>query len=88
MQHNTNKTDAETPPGILQIFSKDVNYLKTKDVKRAYSKLIQEFCKGNVKNDDAKTLAYLLAGYIQTVKQYELEVKIIAIEKKLNIELI
>ena len=64
----------------LNVFSRDIKYLKLRDVKRAYSKLIQDWCKGLVLNEDAKTLAYLLAGYIQTVKQYEIEQKLNKLE--------
>ena len=65
----------------LNVFKKDIRYLQVKDVKRAYSKLIQDWCKGLIQNDDAKTLAYLLAGYIQTVRQYEIEAQIRQLEE-------
>lgn len=85
MQSNKNKAVVETPPYILKVFNSDIRYLKVKDVKRAYSKLIQEYCKGNVSNENAKTLGYLLAGYIQTVKQHEFEDRINEIEKRLSL---
>lgn len=68
----------------MTVFNKDIRYLKLKDIKRAYSKLIQDWCKGLILNEDAKTIAYLLTGYIQSVKQYEIEQRIDLIEKQLN----
>lgn len=86
MQNNKLKRVTKTPQYIVKVFDTEIRYLKVKDVKRAYSKLIQEYCKGTVMNEDAKTLGYLLAGYIQTVKQYDLEKRILQIEKRINIE--
>lgn len=82
MEVNKNKAVAKTPSTILKVFNTELRYLKVKDVKRAYSKLIQEYCKGTIVNENAKTLGYLLAGYMQTVKQFELEKRIIELEKK------
>jgi len=86
MQNNKLKRVTKTPPYIIKVFDTEIRYLKVKDVKRAYSKLIQEYCKGTVLNEDAKTLGYLLAGFINTVKQYEMEKRIATIEKRINIE--
>ena len=85
MQVNKDKAITETPVPVLGVFNTEIRYLKVKDVKRVYSKLIQEYCKGNVPNDKAKTLGYLLAGYIQTVKQYEMDERITEIEKRVQI---
>ena len=85
MQCPKNKTITETPVPVMDMFKTEIRYLKVKDVKRVYSKLIQEYCKGNVPNDKAKTLGYLLAGYIQTVKQYEMDERITELEKRVQI---
>lgn len=64
------------------MFNRDVRYLKIKDVKRAYSKLIQDFCKGVVPNEDAKTLVYLFSGYLHLMKDVEFEERIKQLEAK------
>jgi len=76
------KQVTQTPtPTILDVFKTDKRYLEFKDVKRAYSKLIQEFCKGTVKNEDARTLAYLFSGYISTIKNFEIEERVRVLEE-------
>lgn len=71
-------------PDKINLFSRDVKYLKVKDVKRAYSKLIQDYCKGKVINEDAKTLAYLFSTYLQIVKDFDFEERLNQVEKKLK----
>ena len=66
----------------VNIFSRDVKYLKIKDVKRAYSKLIQDYCKGLVNNDDAKTITYMFSGYLQLIRDVEFEERIKQLEEK------
>ncbi len=82
MQLIKNKPIAETPGYILSVFKRDIAFLKLKDVKRAYSKLTQDFMKGKITNEDAKTLAYLLSGYIQIIKDCEFEERLLKLEKK------
>lgn len=60
-------------PYRIKIFNRDVKYLKVKDVKRAYSKLIQDYCKGAIQNDEAKTLVYMFSGYLQLIRDAEFE---------------
>ena len=67
---------------MLNIFNREVRYLKAKDVKRAYSKLIQNFCKGSVQNEFAKTLAILFSGYLRVVKEIDFEDRIKQLEIK------
>jgi len=71
-------------PGRINLFSRDIKYLKVKDIKRAHSKLIQDYCKGKVLNEDAKTLAYLFSTYLQIIKDWDFEQRLILIEKKLK----
>lgn len=78
------ETLPQTPPNKLNIFGREFKYLKVKDVKRAYSKLIQDYCKGNVANDDAKTMVYLFSGYLQLVRDIEMENRINQLEEKVN----
>jgi|GEM_PF-1301264 hypothetical protein len=69
-------------PYRIKIFSRDVKYLKVKDVKRAYSKLIQDYCKGTVQNDEAKTLVYMFSGYLQLIRDVEFEERLKELEER------
>ena len=71
----------ETPQG-LRLFNRDVKYLKIKDVKRAYSKLIQDYCKGLVTNENAKTITYIFSGYLQLIRDVEFEERLKQLEEK------
>lgn len=73
-------------PYNLELFTRDIRYLKLKDVKRAYSELIQDYCKGIIQNDEAKVLVYLFTGYIQIIKDFELEKRIQDLENKVGEE--
>lgn len=73
-------------PHRLNLFNRDVKYLKIKDVKRAYSKLIQDYCKGLVTNDDAKTVTYIFSGYLQLIRDVEFEERLKYLEEKLGDE--
>lgn len=73
-----------SPEGLKQIFPRDVRYLKVKDIKRAYSKLIQSYCKGEIMCEDAKTLCYLFSGYLQLINAYELEQRLSKFENNLS----
>jgi hypothetical protein len=42
---------------------------------------VQAFCKGSLLNKDAKTLAYLLSGYLQVIKAVEFEDRIKHLEE-------
>ena len=70
----------------INIFNRDVKYLKVKDVKRAYSKLIQDYCKGLVNNDDAKTVTYMFSGYLQLIRDVEFEERLKELEEKVSDE--
>ena len=69
-------------PYRIRIFNRDVKYLKIKDVKRAYSKLIQDYCKGLVQNGEAKTLVYMFSGYLQLIRDVEFEERITELEAR------
>ncbi len=68
----------------INIFNRNVKYLKIKDVKRAYSKLIQDFCKGTISNEDAKTIAYLFSGYLQLVRDLEFDERLSTLERTMQ----
>ena len=74
-------------PFKIKIFNREVKYLKVKDVKRAYSKLIQEYCKGTLNGDEARTLAYLFSGYLMVIKETEFEQRLSDLEKRAMVEL-
>lgn len=73
-------------PARLKLFNRDLKYLKVKDVKRAYSKLIQDYCKGLVNNEDAKTITYMFSGYLQLIRDVEFEERLKLLEGKVNNE--
>ena len=66
----------------MRLFNRDVKYLKIKDVKRAYSKLIQDYCKGLVTNENAKTITYIFSGYLQLIRDVEFEERLKQLEEK------
>ncbi|MBK8947183.1 MAG: hypothetical protein IPM32_18235 [Ignavibacteriae bacterium] len=71
-------------PGLTDLFTREIKYLKARDIRRAMSKLISEFCKGNIQNEDAKTAVYLFSTYIQilTTTDFEERLKRIELESK------
>jgi len=73
-------------PSRLKLFNRDFKYLKIKDVKRAYSKLIQDYCKGLVTNEDAKTITYMFGGFLQLVRDVEFEDRLKLLEEKVGDE--
>ena len=72
------------PPARLKLFNREIKYLKVKDVKRAYSKLIQDYCKGLVTNEDAKTITYMFSGYLQLIRDVEFEERLKLLEEKVS----
>lgn len=74
--------DNKTPR--LDLFNRNIRYLKVKDIKRAYSKLIQDYCKGIIQNEDAKTMTYIFSGYLQLIRDVEFEQRLNVIEEKIN----
>lgn len=80
------KKEVSQTPGGLHLFNRDVRYLKVKDVKRAYSKLIQDYCKGLVPNEDAKTITYIFSGYLQLIRDVEFEERLKQVEEKIGDE--
>ena len=75
----------QTPPR-LNLFNRDIKYLKIKDVKRGFSKLIMDYCAGKVSNEDAKTIVYMFSGYLQLVRDVEFERRLNEIEQRVNDE--
>jgi hypothetical protein len=73
-------------PSRLKLFNRDIKYLKIKDIKRAYSRLIQDYCKGLVNNDDAKTVTYMFSGYLQLIRDIEIEDRLKLLEEKISNE--
>lgn len=75
----------QTPPR-LKLFMREIKYLKVKDIKRAYSKLIQDYCRGLVTNEDAKTVTYMFGGYLQMIRDVEFEDRLKLLEGKVSDE--
>ncbi|MFH1528428.1 MAG: hypothetical protein ABIG69_17625 [Bacteroidota bacterium] len=85
MRKNTNsfqvielKRDGETPP--IKIFNREIRYLKAKDVRRAMSKLISEYCKGSIASEEAKTLTHMFSTYIQILSATSFEERLETLE--------
>lgn len=75
----------QTPTLVkANLFNRDIKYLKIKDVKRAYSRLIQDYCKGLVNNEDAKTITYMFSGYLQLIRDVEFEERLKLLEEKVS----
>ena len=75
----------QTPTLVkANLFNRDIKYLKIKDVKRAYSRLIQDYCKGLVNNEDAKTITYMFSGYLQLIRDVEFEERLKLLEEKVR----
>lgn len=74
--------DKETPH--INVFNREIKYLKAKDVRRAMSKLISEYCRGNVMNEDAKTLTHMFSTYIQIMNITEMEERLTQLEADTN----
>ena len=68
----------------INIFNRNVKYLKTKDIKRSYSKLIQDFCAGKITGDDARTVAYLFSGYLQLIRDHDFEERLAELERTVH----
>lgn len=71
-------------PYKINLFQREIKYLKPKDVKRAYSKLIQDYCKGKIVSEDAKILGYLFSGYLQVLRDVDFDTRLAQVEKKLK----
>lgn len=76
--------DEENPsPPFRPVIPGTIPRIRTaKDARRLYGRLISGFTRGEIASDDARTLAYLLTGYIQTCTAAEIEERIEALEKK------
>jgi hypothetical protein len=68
----------------INIFNRNFVYLKPKDIKRSYTRLIQDFCAGKVTGEDARTISYLFAGYLQVIRDYDFELRIAELEERIS----
>lgn len=55
-----------------------------KQAKRAMSKLIESFVRGEVCSSDAKTLAYLVSTFIEVAQAADIEQRLSELEQKLS----
>ena len=78
-----NKTKNKVILPLSTIFNRDIKSLKSKDVKRGMSKLIQLYCKKEATTEDAKTLTYMFSTYIQIITQLEIEERLRILEGKI-----
>ena len=68
----------------IDIFNRSFRYLKIKDIKRSYCKLIQDFCAGKVSREDARTVAYLFINYLTIIRDTEIEERLSKMETIIN----
>lgn len=69
------------PQPLLDI---KINVTNLKSAKRLLSKLISKFISGEIINQDAKDLAYLVSVYVSVVKDVEIEERIKKLEEKIK----
>ena len=72
----------EINPSFRVIPIPKINNLK--QARRAYSKLISEFCLGKISNEDTRTLAYLLDKYKELLKDMDLIKQIESMNERLK----
>jgi hypothetical protein len=68
------------------LFGTAIRIKTLKDARRLLGKLIYEFQKGNIHNQDAKDLTYMLISYVAILKDSELEERLIALEEKTDMK--
>ena len=76
------KDTANTP--CLGIKLPNKKNFKPKDILRIQSQLIQGFIKGEIEDNEAKTLSYLCSNYLQNLQLIEYEERITKLEETLN----
>jgi len=54
-----------------------------KDILRLHSNLIRSFINGSIESNEAKTLSYLCASYLQALESVEIEKRLSELEEKL-----
>ena len=70
-----------SPPAFRPVLSAFPRIRTAKDARKAYGRIIAAFTRGEIAGDDAKTLAYLLSGYLQACTASEFEERIEALER-------
>jgi len=75
--------DEENPsPAFRPVLPGKIPRIRTaKDAKKLLGRLISSFARGEVANNDAKDLAYLLSVYVTTCTAADIEERIEALEK-------
>ena len=76
-------TGNPSPPAFRPVLPGAVPRIRTaKDARKLYGRLISQFTQGAVASEDARTLAYLLQGFIQSCTAAEIEERLDRIEKQ------
>lgn len=70
-------TDLSVPP-----LGRLVSIRNARDAKRLYSKLLKYYQTGSVETGFAKTMAYLLQGYLQACHMNDIETRIKNLENR------
>lgn len=73
------KGDTESHPSLLD---KPIRISKVRDARRLLGKLILEFQKGNIANQDAKDLCYLVTSYVNVAVQSDFEERLQKLESE------
>jgi hypothetical protein len=71
------KGNSESHPSLL---GKPIRISKVRDARRLLGKLILEFQKGNIANQDAKDLCYLVTSYVNVAVQSDFEERLQQLE--------
>jgi hypothetical protein len=82
LQEPENKEFIQTsPPFVLSGISVPKNI---KDAKRILSKLISAFIKGEIEDQRAKTLCYLLNSFVMIIKENDFEIRLKLLETNMR----
>lgn len=75
-------TGNPSPPAFRPVLPGKIPRIRTaRDARKLFGRLISQFTKGEVASEDARTLCYLLTGYIQACATAEIEERLQALEK-------
>jgi hypothetical protein len=72
----------EIKPNPQPLLDVNIKVNNLKSAKRLLGKLISRFISGEIENQDAKDLAYLVSVYVSVVKDAEIEQRIKSLEEK------
>ncbi len=78
------KTKSLSTHSIDNLKSKPIRISNLRDARRLLGRLIYEFQKGTIVNQDAKDLCYLVISFCQVLKDCEFEERITNLENQIS----